>query len=167
MIRDSRCLLLLTTVLLASCAGPQSAIDPAGPSAASIHKLGMIMYIGASAITLLVIVLMLVPFMRKRERSVNEKLFLWTGVGLPAVTLTVFVPYVLATGHETRAPTSPNHLSIDVTGNTYWWSMSYRRTGGLPGITTANEIRLPVGEAVELLLHSNDVIHSFWVPNIA
>ena len=86
------------------------------------------------------------PFVQKRERNVNTKLFLWTGVGLPAVTLTALVPYILAIGHETGAISfSPNQLSIDVTGYTFWWSMSYRRTGGLPGIERANEIRcLPV-----------------------
>jgi cytochrome c oxidase subunit 2 len=31
-------------------------------------------------------------------------------------------------------------------------------------IVTANEIRIPAGHAVELELHTRDVIHSFWVP---
>jgi cytochrome c oxidase subunit 2 len=74
---------------------------------------------------------------------------------------------VLAVGHETRTPASPNQLSIDVTGSLYWWSMSYRRTSELTGIATANELRLPAGEPVELSLRSNDVIHSFWAPNLA
>ena len=30
-----------------------------------------------------------------------------------------------------------------------------------------HELRLPVGEPVELFLRSTDVIHSFWVPNLA
>jgi cytochrome c oxidase subunit 2 len=34
-------------------------------------------------------------------------------------------------------------------------------------VASANELRLPAGEPVELLLHANDVIHSFWVPNLA
>ncbi|MDB5900196.1 MAG: ctaC, partial [Ramlibacter sp.] len=32
---------------------------------------------------------------------------------------------------------------------------------------SANELRIPVGEPVELLLRSVDVIHSFWVPQLA
>jgi cytochrome c oxidase subunit 2 len=166
-IRDPRFVVLPACIMLASCAGPQSALDPAGPSAASIHKLGLIMYTGASIVTLLVIVLMLVPFVRNNDHRVNRKLFLWIGVLLPAVTLTALVPYVLAVGHETRAPRSPNQLSIDVTGSQYWWSMSYRRTSALTGTTTANELRLPAGEPVELSLRSDDVIHSFWAPNLA
>jgi cytochrome c oxidase subunit 2 len=34
-------------------------------------------------------------------------------------------------------------------------------------VETANEIRLPVNERIELQLTSPDVIHSFWVPSIA
>jgi cytochrome c oxidase subunit 2 len=58
---------------MAGCAGPQSALDPAGPSAASIHRLGVVMYVG---VTLLVTVLMLVPFLRRREGRANHNLFL-------------------------------------------------------------------------------------------
>lgn len=165
---DKRCLLLCATVILSACAGPQSALDPAGPSAASIHRLGIVLWIGATLVTVLVVVLMLVPFLSRRERVVNRKLFLWGGgVALPAVTLTLLVPYVMTVGQGTRAATGPDRLSIDVTGALYWWEMSYRRGDGQSGITTANELRLPLGEPVELFLRANDVIHSFWVPNIA
>lgn len=164
---DPKSLLLWPTVLLAGCAGPQSALDPAGPFAASIHLLGMMMYVGAALVTLLVCVLMLVPFLRRRERRVNRKLFLWGGgVALPLITLTALVPYVLIVGMETRISTGVDLLAIDVTGHRYWWEMSYRRAGDSSGVASANELRLPVGEPVELLLHSNDVIHSFWVPSL-
>jgi cytochrome c oxidase subunit 2 len=154
--------------MLTACAGPQSALDPAGPSAASIHRLGVVMWIGATFVTLLVVALMLVPFLSRRERVVNRKLFLWGGgVALPAVALTLLVPYVMTVGQGTRAATGPDRLSIDVTGALYWWEMSYRRGDGQSGVTTANELRLPIGEPVELFLRANDVIHSFWVPNIA
>jgi cytochrome c oxidase subunit 2 len=78
---------LWSVVLLAGCAGPQSALDPAGPSASSIHWLGMVMYSGATFVTLLVTALMLVPFLRRRERRVSHSLFLWGGgVVLPGLT---------------------------------------------------------------------------------
>jgi cytochrome c oxidase subunit 2 len=67
------------TLLIESCSGPQSAIDPAGPAAASIHRLGLVLWIGAALVTILVIVLMLVPFVHRRERVVNRSLFLWEG----------------------------------------------------------------------------------------
>lgn len=159
---------LLPPLLLAGCTGLQSALDPAGPSAASIHRLGLIMYSGAAIVTLLVTALMLVPFLRTRAGPVNRRLFLWGGgVALPGLALSMLVPYVMSTGHETRTATAPDHLTVEVTGYIYWWDMSYRRADGLTSAASANELRLPVGEPVELLLRANDVIHSFWVPSLA
>jgi cytochrome c oxidase subunit 2 len=153
--------------LLAGCAGVQSALDPAGPTAASIHVLGIAMWIGAALVTLLVSVLMIVPFVRRRQRAPHRRWFLWGGgVALPLLTLLVLVPYVLSVGQETRAGTSGNAVSVEVTGHLYWWEMSYRVAAGTPA-ATANELRIPVGEPVELLLRSDDVIHSFWVPRLA
>ena len=34
-------------------------------------------------------------------------------------------------------------------------------------VRTANEIHLPVGVRAQITLQSNDVIHSFWIPNLA
>lgn len=164
---DSRALLLCAS-LLSACSGPQSALDPAGPSAASIHRLGMVMYVGAAVVTALVTVVMLVPFVRPRQRPVNRHLFLWGGgVALPLLTLTVLVPFVMKSGHETRASMSSDRLTVDVTGSLYWWAMSYRRANGSSAAASANELRLPIGEPVEVFLHSKDVIHSFWVPRLA
>ncbi len=123
---------LLPTSLLAGCAGPQSVHDPAGPTAQSIGRLGVTMYVVATLVVVLVTVLALIPVLRRRERQVNERLFLWGGgVALPAITLSFIVPYVMSVGHETRAATRPDRLSVDVTGWTYWWEVSYRR-GGKP-----------------------------------
>jgi cytochrome c oxidase subunit 2 len=155
-------------VFLSGCGGPQSALDPAGPAAASIHRLGIILWIGATLVTVLVVVLMLVPFLRRRERVVNRNLFLWGGgIALPTLTLTALVPYVMMVGQGTRASTAVDRLTVDVAGSLYWWEMAYRRGEGLSPVTSANELRLPLGEPVELFLRAHDVIHSFWVPNIA
>ncbi|MFN0071792.1 MAG: c-type cytochrome, partial [Chloroflexota bacterium] len=34
------------------------------------------------------------------------------------------------------------------------------------GFVTANEVRVPIGQPIELRLSSSDVIHSFWVPQV-
>ena len=123
--RDQSALSLCTAVLLSGCSGRQSALDPAGPSAASIHLLGIFMYVGAALVTLLVTVLMLLPFLRRRESPVNHNLFLWGGgVALPFFTLVALVPYVMTVGHETRAAPAPDRLTIDVTGSLWWWEMA-------------------------------------------
>jgi cytochrome c oxidase subunit II len=163
-----RWLLFGLGLLLAACDGPQSALDPAGPIADSLNRLGIVMYVGAAVVTLLVTVLMLVPFLLRREGGVNERLFLWGGgVVLPGVTVTALIPFVLGAGEETRASTAPDRLTVEITGYVYWWEMAYQRADGLGPATSANELRLPVGEPVELLLGSADVIHSFWVPSLA
>jgi cytochrome c oxidase subunit II len=165
-----RALLMSGVLALAGCAGPQSALDPAGPNAASLHWLGMILYIGATAVTLLVTVLMLWPFLRRRAGAPLERrhnIFLWGGgVALPSVALLGLIPLVLLTGNELRAPTASTRLTIDVTGFVYWWEMSYRLPDGARA-TTANELYIPAGEPVQLFLRSDDVIHSFWVPSLA
>lgn len=160
-------LLALSGLPLAACQGVQSALDPAGPSAQSIHTLGIVMYIGAAVVTLLVTALMLVPFLRRERRPVKRNLFLWGGgVALPFVSLALLIPYVMSVGHETRAAGQSARLAIEVTGHVYWWDVAYRSRDGVEA-RTANELRLPAGEPVELVLRSNDVIHSFWVPNLA
>jgi cytochrome c oxidase subunit 2 len=47
------------------------------------------------------------------------------------------------------------------------WRVRYLGASGQPDFDTANEIRIPTGRPVELSLASADVIHSFWVPNLA
>lgn len=161
-------MIVAATAALSSCVGPQSAIDPAGPAAASIHRLGVVMWVGAAIVTLLVCALMLVPFMRRRERTVNRRLFLWGGgVALPAITLSALVPYVMTVGGAMREPTPPDGIAVDVTGYLFWWDIAYRMPNTPMRVATANELRVPIGVPVELSLRSADVIHSFWVPNLA
>ncbi len=54
-------------------------------------------------------------------------------------------------------------LLVYVYGWQWWWSFEYPQLG----ITTANELVIPVGKVVKLELRSKDVIHSFWLPKIA
>jgi cytochrome c oxidase subunit 2 len=67
------------------------------------------------------------------------------------------VPAVLSTADA--------NLSVHVIAKQWWWRIQYRTADGV--IETANELRLPVGQRVELRLMSPDVIHSFWVPSLA
>jgi len=59
-------------------------------------------------------------------------------------------------------------LEITVVGNQWWWEIRYP---GL-GIVTANELHVPVSDAARptptfITLESADVIHSFWIPQLA
>ncbi len=95
-----------------------------------------------------------------------RRLIVWGGVIVPTVLLTVLVSYGLALLPEYLAPAPAGSLRIHVTGEQYWWRVRYLPNAGAP-VDLANEIRLPVGEDVEFLLESHDVIHSFWIPALA
>ncbi len=54
-------------------------------------------------------------------------------------------------------------LTIEVTGNTWFWEFYYPETG----VRTTAEFNVPVGRQVVLEITSRDVQHSFWLPELA
>jgi cytochrome c oxidase subunit 2 len=83
-------------------------------------------------------------------------------VGLAGLAISDFVADRLdaqAAAHE--------KLSITVTGNQWWWDVQYNSADASKTLRTANEIHVPVGIPTRIILHSNDVIHSFWLPSLA
>ncbi|MDB4949439.1 MAG: ctaC [Gemmatimonadetes bacterium] len=88
----------------------------------------------------------------------------WTLI--PAVILAfIAVPTVKAI-FSTQAPAPANALHIVVMGKQWWWQFKYPVNGGRDTVLTANEIHVPVGRPVELILKSDNVLHSFWVPQM-
>jgi cytochrome c oxidase subunit 2 len=89
------------------------------------------------------------------------------GIVVPAVILTSLLGYGVWLMHAGRASAREGDVRrIEVVGEQWWWRVTYVGQHGV-GIASANEIRIPVGQVVELVLRSADVIHSFWVPNLA
>jgi cytochrome c oxidase subunit 2 len=84
----------------------------------------------------------------------------WTLI--PAVILVFIAVPTVRTIFITQAQAAPGSLEIDVTGHQWWWEFRYPDYG----VTTANEIYLPVGRTVNFRLRSADVIHSFWAPEL-
>ena len=72
----------------------------------------------------------------------------------------------VVTGRAMDALRVTDALRIQVTGNQWWWEVQYRTPAPSLQMTTANEIHIPVGRPVAVDLLSNDVIHSFWVPEL-
>jgi cytochrome c oxidase subunit II len=56
----------------------------------------------------------------------------------------------------------PGALVIEVTGHRWYFEVTYPDAG----VTTVDELHLPVGRPVEFHLTSADVIHGFWVPEL-
>jgi len=54
-----------------------------------------------------------------------------------------------------------NHLTVDVFSQQYAWSFGYPGKGNA---YSEGELHVPVDRQVQFKMHSQDVIHSFWVP---
>ena len=147
----------------------QSALHPAGPDAAIIHNLSWLLIIGATVILLGMMVLLALALRRKKSGAPVRPLrwLVGGGVVLPLVVLTALLAWsTLRSAHLTR-PSSQHAVKIAVTAKMWWWEVRYTDPATGRDIVLANEIRLPAGQSVYLGLSSTDVIHSFWVPNLA
>jgi cytochrome c oxidase subunit II len=83
---------------------------------------------------------------------------LWT-TG-PVLVVGAILFFTLPVIFSTQAPAPPSSMNINVTGHQFWWEFGYPDAN----VVTANELHLPVGQTVNLVLESQDVIHSFWIP---
>ncbi len=91
-------------------------------------------------------------------------------IGWGAVVATGLFALALASFFTDRSmakAAAHEKLSITVTANQWWWDVQYNSADPSKMLRTANEIHLPVGVPTRIILHSNDVIHSFWVPSLA
>jgi cytochrome c oxidase subunit 2 len=82
-------------------------------------------------------------------------------VGLFALAVASFV-----TDRSMAAAAAHEKLSVTVTGNQWWWDIVYSSADASKTLHTANELHLPVNVPTRIILNSNDVIHSFWVPSL-
>ncbi len=78
-----------------------------------------------------------------------------------ALGLAVIFAMTWRTMAATSAP-QVDALPVKVIGHQWWWEFQYPTLG----ITTANELVIPVGRPVRMIVTSADVIHSFWVPQL-
>ena len=92
---------------------------------------------------------------------------IWTIV--PAVFL-VFLAFASQRGWKAiKGSIPPTDEVVTVTGKQFEWVIRYRGADGAfdtaDDVVTSNEMRLPVGKPTKIRLRSEDVIHSFFLPN--
>ncbi|MCS7469287.1 cytochrome c oxidase subunit II [Stieleria sp. ICT_E10.1] len=143
----------------------QSTLDPAGVGAERIAELFHWMLSGGVLIWLIVVGLAVysVTVPGRHRPRLTKTLVIGGGAVFPTLVLTSLLCYALAMLPALHQPAPKTGLTIDVSGVRWWWRIGYR-TGENERVETANEVRLPVDQAVEFKLHSEDVIHSFWIP---
>jgi len=162
-----------------------------GSGAELLSELGLVLYCGAGIIFIVVVALALHATFAKPSPAGTRAWIVGGGIVFPLLTLFLLLNYTLAVGSAVAAlesgtalqllldcfgidaqkripPPSPGTMSVHVIGKQWWWEVRYEIVrGDTSTAVLANELHLPVGEPVELLLTTTDVIHSFWVPSLA
>lgn len=174
------CSAIALTVLVVGCSGRQAALDPAGDQAATIEILWTLMLWMCGFMYLLVLIFLGHALWRARhvlssepvphgaqrpaERPLRMALAGWFGLivgGLIVLSLgSFFIDRSLANARLDNA------IKIKITAAQWWWKVEYLGETPAQRVATANELRLPVGRPALLELQAEDVIHSFWIPNL-
>ena len=155
-------------LLLSGCEGIQSALHPHGPEAERLATISWVLSGGATAIFLAVMALAAFALIRppRRDFLSSSRLIVAGGLIFPGVTLTALLVYTLPAAGILTEPDA-DATQVEVTGYQWWWEVRYRAGDDDVAFVTANEIRLPTGQPVPVRVDTADVIHSFWVPNLA
>jgi cytochrome c oxidase subunit II len=171
-------LLILLGGLLTSCYGadqyPQTSLESAGPGTARINDVYALIWWGAVAVFVLVQGLLIFSIFKFRGepktahgRPVpvhgNNRLeVIWTII--PAIILAIIaVPTLQVISELAEAPDPDEALVVNVIGHQFFWEYQYPDLG----VSATNELHIPVNTPIDIRLGSADVIHSFWVPQLA
>jgi cytochrome c oxidase subunit 2 len=166
-------------LLLTACSGAQSALDPAAEQSKSLIGLFGLMLAVCAVMYALVIGFLALSVWRSRgraaadqpsaiapaDRGLSRALIIWSALILGALTVLITASFLL--DRHLAAERARESLQVRVTAQQWWWRLQYRDPATGAWIETANELHLPLGKTVRVELGSNDVIHSFWIPNIA
>jgi cytochrome c oxidase subunit II len=175
--------ILHPSAFILSLAPGQSVLDAAGPQAGRIGWLWWLMFGVLTAVYVVVMAFVIAGAFRRRRPYSGEAADApdvrpeaggerrMTRAVQGAVALTVLILLVLlgasySTGRAVFSDAPEWTLAVQVTGHQWWWEVEYEGSNPSENLTTANEIHIPTGRPVLFKLTSNDVIHSFWVPNL-
>jgi cytochrome c oxidase subunit II len=157
------CRLLLLLPLISGCS-PLLALEPRGPGAAAIAGLWWPLFWVAAIVCVLVPLLLLYALSRRSQPwSVRQSTgFVLLGGGVLPTLVLVGVLFLTMNSLAAFEALPGQAERVTVTGHMFWWEIAYPEHG----IVTANELHIPVGVPVAVSLHSADVIHSLWVPQL-
>jgi cytochrome c oxidase subunit 2 len=157
----------------------QSALEPAGPQAAKAAHLWWFAFIVATSVFVLTVGALWWAARSARRRELRGEAVIGVeseqrmtrsvtyAVAATIIILLIFLVSDLSVGRTLSPVPSKHPLTIELNGHQWWWEAQYADTSPHGRFTTANEIHIPVGEPVLFVLTAADVIHSFWVPNLA
>jgi cytochrome c oxidase subunit 2 len=131
-------------------------IDGAWAAAYWVSVLFFILVAGAT-------VLFAIKYKRRSERDKTSPIdhsttveVVWTLIPL-AIVISLFFVGLRGYVHASVAPAEA--YEINATGEMYLWTFTYP-----DGTTTVNELAVPRGRPVRVILSSKDILHSFFIP---
>ncbi len=168
--------LLLLSVALGGCQGWQSALDAQGPAASTLADMFWIFLAVLATVWVLTMAAMLLALRRRRAADADPlatnpgterrmTITVSTAVGLTLVTVLALTGLSYG-GQKALFSHKDGAVTVSITGQQWWWQITYEDSQPSRTFTTANEIHIPVGEPVLIKLEAADVIHSFWIPNL-
>jgi len=112
----------------------------------------------------ILVVVFAIKFHRKHDAEVGEVIhgslaleLLWSVIPL-GITMVMFVWGAQVFFHMTRAPKGA--MEIYIVGKQWMWKAQH-----MDGAREINELHVPIGRPVKLVMGSEDVIHSFSIPD--
>jgi len=163
--------------LTGACAGIQSPLAPASDQAFALHDLLILMTAVCGLIYLLVIAGLVWSVLRARQHAkraaaapvddsaLDRSLIATAAIIVTGLTVLIFGSFLA--DRALLAARAEKAMMVRVTGHQWWWRIEYRNPATGRWVETANELHLPLGRTTRVELASNDVIHSFWVPNVS
>ncbi|WP_213452085.1 cytochrome c oxidase subunit II [Rhizomonospora bruguierae] len=157
--------------VLAGCStgGPQSTLDSVGFGARRAEGLFWLMFWISMAVFVEVLAFLGWALLRRRRHTVRAGggdatgFVVVLGVAIPAVILLPVYGRNLADLDALARPPGAPATTVELIGHQWWWEVRYPER---PGAVTANEMHIPAGRTVRVLLRTADVQHSFWVPQL-
>jgi cytochrome c oxidase subunit 2 len=164
---------------LCGCRGVQTMLDPVGDQARDIDVVWRAMLAVCGVMYLLVLGFLAWALWRARRRvadmapavghtpaepALERSLGAWTGLIVAGLIGLITVSFLV---DRSLAEVGPAPLKVKVTAHQWWWQVEYEGARPSDAVTTANELHLPLGRPAVVELQARDVIHSFWVPNLA
>jgi len=121
-----------------------------------------------SAILLLGITAAIIYFSIKYKRKSDEDVTPVIRHNTALEVTWIMVPLILVLivfvwgfrGYVDMRTPPPNAMEVYVTANSFFWQFTYPN-----GVQTTDELYVPAGRPVKLIMQSRDVIHSFFVPD--
>ena len=163
-------LVLLSSLLFASCGNPPSILIPKGTVASQEAGLFWFILIVATIVFVFVEGWLIFSIVRYRERpntpqprqlhGNNTVELIWTIA--PSIFLFAVLAGTIYTMFGLQNISGNGRIEVQAIGHQWWWEFNYPNDH----IVTADTLYIPRGYVIQADLISNNVIHSFWIPEI-